>query len=327
MAKTYVGIDVSYKEFWVAFCPDDKKTSLVKSFENNSTGFEALLLWLQTYPNHSFHFVIEATGAYHSRLAVHLWQADQVVSVVNPLTMKRYAQMCLWRSKTDSQDAQLICQYGELHQPPAWQPPSEDSVKIKQVYTLYELLIKQKNQLTNHQHAQSQRAHIDEQVQTVVQQEIEHLEDRIKEMAAYLDQLAQQQAPELYKNLLTIAGIGPKTACLLIAVTAKFENFEQAKALIAYAGLAPRQYQSGTSVKGKAHICKMGMGQLRKLLYMCALTAIKSNKACQQLYQRLRQRGKLHRVALIAVAAKLLRQAFGVAKSGQAYEENLAMGK
>lgn len=111
---------------------------------------------------------------------------------------------------------------------------------------------------------------------------------------------------------------------MLIIATDGFGMFENYKQVISYFGLAPRIYESGTSVKGKGHICKMGMGQMRKVLYMAATSAIRCNKACKELYDRLRTKGKPYRVALIAAVNKLIKQAFAIAKSGKPYTVQLA---
>lgn len=86
-------------------------------------------------------------------------------------------------------------------------------------------------------------------------------------------------------------------------------------------GLSPRVFESGTSVKGKAKICKMGMARMRKLLYLCAMRAITCNKACMEMYARLKEKGKNGKLALIAVANKLLKQAFVIGNSQMIYKE------
>ena len=93
------------------------------------------------------------------------------------------------------------------------------------------------------------------------------------------------------------------------------EDFESAKQLSSYFGIAPRLYESGTSIKCKSKICKMGMGLVRKLLYLCALSAVKCNKKCKDLYERLLEKGKSKKKGLTAVANKLLRQAFSIVKN------------
>ncbi|RYY43151.1 MAG: IS110 family transposase, partial [Chitinophagaceae bacterium] len=85
-------------------------------------------------------------------------------------------------------------------------------------------------------------------------------------------------------------------------------------------GLAPREHTSGSSIKNKRGICKMGSGHLRSTLYMCAISAKKHNAACRDLYDRLRAAGKPAKLALIAVCNKLLKQAFAIATKGTKYQ-------
>src|SRR5690606_4528270 len=89
-----------------------------------------------------------------------------------------------------------------------------------------------------------------------------------------------------------------------------------------YIGLSPRIYESGTSVKGRSRICKMGMSRIRAMLYVCAWSAKKINKACKELFERLVEKGKAKKLALIAVANKLLKQAFAIANKNIFYTEN-----
>ena len=115
--------------------------------------------------------------------------------------------------------------------------------------------------------------------------------------------------------LQTIPGIGPKSSAIIIAITGNFEKFSNYKQLIAYVGLNPRIFESGTSVKGKGHICKMGTSRLRKLLYLCSWSAKKHNVFCKEMYERLKAKSKPERVIKVAIACKLLRQAFAVGKN------------
>ncbi|WP_026262406.1 transposase, partial [Spirosoma panaciterrae] len=84
-------------------------------------------------------------------------------------------------------------------------------------------------------------------------------------------------------------------------------------------------FESGSSVKGKGHICKLGNSRIRQLLYMASMQAKKTNPACAALYDRLVGAGKPKLVALIAVAHKLVRQCFAVARSGVNFDQKLAL--
>jgi len=106
----------------------------------------------------------------------------------------------------------------------------------------------------------------------------------------------------------------------LIVATEGFKNFDNAKQLCSFFGLAPTETSSGTSIKGKSKISKMGNPLVRKKLYMCSLQASRYNKTCIDLYQRLLAKGKPKKLALIAVANKLLKIVFAIAKSGLPFD-------
>jgi len=120
----------------------------------------------------------------------------------------------------------------------------------------------------------------------------------------------------------SISGIGRKTAMLLLVVTDGFTRFESSGQLCSFCGLTPSIRQSGTSVKGRSRITKIGNAKLRNLLFMCSFTAYKHNKACKAIYDRIVNQGKSKKLALIAVCNKLLKQAFAIAKSGVEYNPN-----
>ena len=144
------------------------------------------------------------------------------------------------------------------------------------------------------------------------QKMLQQLDDRI-------ESIIMQYHKEMLTNLITIPGIAKKTASVLIRITGGFSRFQNVKQLCAYVGMSPRIYESGTSIKGKARICKLGMSRVRSMLYVCAWTAKQYNKACAELYERLVAKGKAKRLAVVAVANKLLRQAFAIATRNKPY--------
>ena len=152
-----------------------------------------------------------------------------------------------------------------------------------------------------------------------IQAELDIYNSRISVREKEIKNLIAEHYKEISENLRSIPGIGPRSVALLIVLTDGFRKFESYKQVISYFGLAPQIYESGSSVKGKNHICKMGMGAVRKVLYMAATSAIRCNKACKELYERLRAKGKPYKVALIAAVNKLVKQAFAIAKSGKPY--------
>ena len=120
----------------------------------------------------------------------------------------------------------------------------------------------------------------------------------------------------------SIPGLGEKTALFLIVTTTGFTKFEKASQLCSYVGITPTIRESGSSVRGRSRISKVGNKKLRNLLFLCAFSACKYNKNCRAIYERIIAKGKSKKLALIAVANKLLKQAFAIVKSGLPYDEN-----
>jgi transposase len=146
----------------------------------------------------------------------------------------------------------------------------------------------------------------------------------VQALEAELLTLLEQRFTQGIKLLESIPGIGRKTAGMLLLFAGGFTRLDNYRQLIAKASLSPREHTSGTSVRGKARITKMGAAVLRGKLFVCSFSAKKSNAACKALYERLVTKGKNGKVALIAVCNKLLKQAFALIKSGIPYQADFA---
>ena len=307
----YVGVDIAKDSF------EADISGKVIRFSQDETGFTTFVSRLPV----GSCCVMEATGSYHCRLAYYLVSVGVVCCVVNPLSAKSFASAQMLRSKTDKADAKMLSAYGQCLQPALWQPLPEVMVELQQLLGLLEGYIQQRTATQNRLHSLPYQPHHSPTALQSLEKTLLHLQTEIETLEKACQTIVQAHYQEVYTNLTSIPGIGKKTATQLIAATQGFASFENAKQVIALIGLAPRTFQSGTSVKGKGHICKWGKGQLRKLMYMCAIRAKQLNKSCKDLYERLRAKGKPHKVAMIAVANKLIKQAFAIAKSGKAYTE------
>ena len=153
------------------------------------------------------------------------------------------------------------------------------------------------------------------------QKQIKNLDQEINQLENSMEKLIQEHEREMLTTLCSIRGIGKKTAMFLIVITDAFRSFENSKQLCAFLGLAPIIKVSGKSVRGQSRISKTGNSTIRNLLFMCSFTACERNKACRELYTRMVNKGKSKKVALIAVANKLLKQSLAIAKSGATYDE------
>ena len=310
------GIDVSKATFDVAFYENEQWIHL--KFSNQKEGFEAFLAIIDTTTT----CVMEASGPYYLPLAMFLTRHSIKVSVVNPLVIKRFSQMRLLRAKTDKKDARIIAEYGMSESPGLWKIPDKLILQMQQLLSTLEGINKQKNMLKNQLEAFENTSIIESQVKSSLTSLLRSLERQQAKLEEQLNRYAEERYSNTLELLTSIPGIGRKTAIMLTVITDNFTRFKNYKSLIAYVGFSPRIYQSGTSINGKGHICKMGKSQVRKLLYLCSWAAKRCNKACVQMYERLKQKGKPERVIKIALANKLLKQAFAVATSGIRYDEN-----
>jgi len=313
----YIGIDVSKKVFDVAFL---KSNGLwfYKKLDNKVEGFKKL-----TGLIHKDDVVVmEASGPYHLQLALFLSKSGYNVSVVNPLIIKRYSQMRMLRAKTDKKDARTISEYGMFTNPELWIPKGELLMQLREMYTALDLFKKQLTMSINQYAAFESSGILGSIVKKELKQHKATLEKRIEKIEEKIEELALSEYKELIVRLRTIPGIGAKTSIFLVVVTNAFENFSTHKELVSYLGLSPRVFESGSSVRGKGHIAKLGNSQIRKMLYMCSWTAKKHNLKCVEMYDRLLEKGKPERVIKIAIVNKLLKQAFAIAKSGEDYNEN-----
>ncbi len=313
-----VGIDISKDTFDASWVVSGKEIS--KKYDYTELGLKS---FSNDTPKEAF-FLMEATGVYHTLLALRLYESKRQVSVCNPLVIKRYSQMKLIRAKTDKADARLIRMFGEENNPDMWSPNSEEINELKQAHSWLNDQIQERSRLMNRQEAHSHQAQKSTFVNKQMRIQLNSLNLQIKECEKHLEVVVKKHFVDLYSRLMTIPSIGPKTALELIIITGGFSRFEDIKSLSAYVGVSPTNYLSGTSVKGKGHIAKMGNGRIRQLLYLCSWTAKTCNPSCKELNTRMVEKGKPAKVINIAIAHKLLRQAFAVAVNNVEYSANYA---
>jgi len=312
-----IGIDIS-KEWVDCLCSARR---LAGQFPNSPTGWKQLREWKEGDPR----VIMEASGPYYLGLASYLYDKGVKVSVVNPLVIRRYGQMKLTRTKTDAKDAALLAQYGIDQQPELWRPPSKARQALKKLMSMREGLLRQKAILTGQAEAFSQNKDVEPMVNELNRKMQTEIQEHITRIDKRMEALAEEHYEEVMEALLTIPGIGKKTAIELVTVTDGFRRFDSARKLASYVGICPRIWESGSSVKGRGSISKLGCPQLRKLLYMCSWSAKRSNPACKNMYDRLKKRGKPEKVIKVAIAHKLLRQAFAVGKRCEAFNEKKAL--
>jgi len=281
--KEFLGIDISKDVFDVMDSSENHH-----QFKNDPSGFTGFGKLL----DENSHCVMEATGSYYQGLATWLYSQSIDVSVVNPLSVKRFIQMRLKTSKTDKLDAQMIRMYGESEQPDLWKPPSKLIIEATELHKLIEILVRHRAALKNRLHALKAKGISRSPVVTSVRRQIRNLSNEIAELELKLEAVIKEYQPDLLTRLCSIPGIGKRTAIYLIVLTHGFEKFETSRQLISYFGLNPIIRESGSSIRGKSRISKTGNNHIRNLLFMCAFTACEHNKSCREIYQRITAKGK-----------------------------------
>lgn len=312
-STNYFGIDISKDVFDVM-----DSDGLFHQFSNDLLGFRAFSKLFRV----NSHCVMESTGIYHLQLAYYLLSQDIKVSVENPLSVKRFIQMRLSKIKTDKADSKMIYEYAVLNNPKLWTGQTKTQRECSHLISLSNLYTKEIIVLKNKLHAeQAQGSPVPRSIRSInrcikyYQKEIASLEDVVLK-------LVKQEYQDLHSRIKSIPGIGDKASALLIVLTDGFERFNTASELCSFSGLTPIIRESGSSIRARPRISKMGNKRLRRLLFMCSFSASKHNKACRELYNRLVAKGKSKKLALIAVCNKLLKQAFALAKSHLWYDEN-----
>ncbi len=311
-----LGIDVAKLKFNVCLIREDGKLRH-KVFANTATGFTQLTTWLSANHVEQLHACLEATGTYSEALATYLFDAGQRVSVVNPAAIKAYAGCQLSRTKTDKVDAALIARFCLTQQPPLWTPLAPELRTLQALVRRLDSLI----EMHTMEHNRLVAGAVDALVQHSLEEHLTYLEAQSKRTENLIKEHINSH-PHLKAErdlLLSIPGIGEATTARLLAEI-DFQQYESARSVAAFTGLVPRLRQSGTSVRGRARLSKVGSPRIRHALYFPAVTAIRCNPTIKAWAKELRERGKCEMQIIGAVMRKLIHLAYGVLKTGKPYD-------
>jgi transposase len=293
------------------------------SFPNTPEGFRALQTWLEEHNVTELHACMEATNIYWEALATWLHARGYTVSVVNPARIKGYAQATMQRNKTDKLDSAIIASFCATHRPSAWQPLSEAHKRLRALVRhredLLQTQLQQQNRLRDTTDALV-RASLQAVLDTIAAQ-LEAVDRTIKEHVAAHAELAANLG-----LLTTIVGIGVVTAAKVLGEFADLGEYETAKAAAADAGLTPSHFESGTSVRRRPRLSKVGKAGIRAALYWPAITAMRRCPACKAYAERLAARGKPKKVIIGAVMRKLVHIIYGVLKHRTPYDPAKVLG-
>jgi transposase len=317
MTESVLGIDIAKLKFNVCLINKGGKLRH-KLFPNNASGFEQLKEWLTRQGVQCLHACLEATGSYGEALSLFLHQAGHTVSVINPAAIKAFAASRLSRTKTDRVDAELIARFCLAQAPPAWTPlpveVRELQALVRRLESLQEMRVMEENRLSSGITVEVVRASVEELLNHLNTQ-IKRTEELIREHIKRHPRLKQRS-----ELLDSIPGIAESTAALLLSEITDIRQYRSARQVAAYAGLVPRERQSGTSLRGRTRLSKIGNARLRRALYFPAITALRCSPFFQAWAKGLQERGKCKMSVICAVMRKLLHLAYGVLKSGKPFD-------
>jgi len=316
--QLWVGLDVSKDTLDACLLRTNGKATH-KQFPNDAGGFAKLLRWTQHAASEQIiHFCLEATGAYSHAVALFLAEAEQRVSVVNPACIRFFGLAQAQGNKTDKADAALIARFCRQETPEPWRVAAPEvqllMALMRRLHAVQELLVQEKNRLGVPWQP------------TVV---IESIENSIAYLEAEIKRLQGQIRTHINGNptlkrdsklLQSIPGIGELTAWDLLAELPDVSQFDSAQSVAAYAGLAPREHRSGSSVRKHTRLSKQGNTRLRKAMYFPAVTGITWNPLVKAHYERMLKAGKPRMVALAACMRKMLMIVYGVLKHQKPFD-------
>jgi transposase len=315
---TPLGIDIAKLKFDAALLlPDDRWVQ--QQFPNSTAGFQALLDWCQQHAPGPLHAALEATGRYGDALALWLHQHQVCLSLLNPARVKAFAKSRAERNKTDRVDARTLAAFVASHHPRSWQPRA---AKFNQL----QALVRRRDQLQQLLQQESNRmeavpAVVEGSVRKVVlflKKQIEAVDQRLETHFEMHEDLAQDQ-----RLLCSIPGIGGRTSTTLLAEL-PVEALQDSRQAAAWVGVCPQRRESGSSVRRRGRMSKEGRSDLRRVLYMPALVAMRHNPTLRPFAERLLAKGKAKKAVVGAVMHKLLRIIFAILKHQRPFDPQYA---
>jgi transposase len=312
--KQVVGIDVSKDTLAARYGTVDiqqnQQITQPESFTNDLKGFGELISFAKKKRGQlkaPLYFVMEATGVYYENLAYFLNEKHQKVIVLLPNKTKNYSKTLSIKSKTDPLDAKMITQFGLERQMQLWSVPSPIMKAIKALTREFQSKKDIATQIKNQLHAEKyshkplkESLKRNRESLSFFEKQMKQIEKQIKDLVKQDDDLNDR-----INKVDKIEGVGFMTIVSIISETNGFALIDNAKQLASYAGLDVVYNESGLK-KHKTTISKKGNKRLRKAVYMPALSACKHNPKLKELYIRLVAKKGTKKVALIAVARKLL---------------------
>lgn len=318
----HIGIDVSGKELSVVVSVHGKHRK-AQRYENTSEDHKRLAAMIQKLQGESI-ACMEATGMHHFDLAVALSRAEKIaVTVINPKAAHNFAKALMQRCKTDNIDADVLASYAERMPLVEWQRPSEEALALRALARRISATSKIKAQVKNQLGALMVTQETPEVILTQTRSLIGTLEEQIASFRTNALNIIgeDKELREVFALITSMKGIAEASAIQLLGELLTMPDDLTVKQWVAYAGLDPRHFESGSSVVKKTSISKAGNRYIRQALYMPALVASRSEPHVAAYYKHLQEkRGLLKIQAICAVMRKILHAIYGMLRSKQPFD-------
>jgi transposase len=298
MHRTFIGIDVSKDHLDVYVRP----SAVRRRFGNTAAGIAELVAWVK--PHAAERIIFESTGPYQKAAVGALLAEGLPAVVVNARQVRDFAKAMNYLAKTDTIDATVIAHFGEVAATTVRPLESQEIRDLRELYDrrgqLVHMLAMEKNQ----RHSAS-IAHASPKVLKSIDKHSDYLKRQIQDLEQRMDRIIESSTAFRARDeiLQTITGIGPQVSRTMLAYLPELGQCNR-QTISALVGLAPFNDDSGTHT-GARHI-RGGRSKVRIGLYQAAIAAIRHCPRMKAFYASLKARGKASRVAIIAVARKLL---------------------
>jgi transposase len=326
--KYFFGVDVSKKTVDITLAKDEQLTH--RQFSNDPAGMDGLMLWLNEL-NLDFDnvlFCMEATGLYCFMLTQFLASNDIDIWIEHAAQIKR--ANALNRGKNDQVDSRRIAVYAtkNLDRLRLWKPVSSTLEKIKHLASLRERLVETKKRLLTpiKEFEEVGNTAMAKLLTRSIKSSLAALDKDLTNLEAGIIEIVNEDENlrHLYKLITSVVGIGFVTAINLIIYTNGFTVLKDSRKLACYCGVAPFEYSSGSSIRGKTKVHYMANKKLKCNLHMASLSAVRVDTGLKAYYERKLGEGKNKMSVLNAVKNKLLARVVAVVNKQEEYVRKTA---
>lgn len=340
--KHWVGIDVAKDTFDAAlvfygqhYSPEQIRKVPVKTFTRSAQGTVQFLKWLDGQTKQhgemdtaSVRVVMESTGKYSMELSAWLIgkRASLEPAIANAAMTANFIKSLGIRNKTDRLESRALAFYGVERRPAPYEPPTGVYKELRELCRFRNEMVKEQTACKNRNNEASSNPVIRRLAKRKLREIEKHIKDIEKEIRKVLRK--DEKVKKDYYLLVSIPGVSFVTACTILGELGDLRRFVRARQLTAFAGLSPRQHQSGSSVNGKPHLCKSGNPRIRRVLYMAAMSSVQYCPSMEKHYTLMLFRGKSKMAGLGAVMRKLLVLMRAILIGNTAYDpEHKSCGK